>query len=77
MPRVIDPELVEGTGAEACPLGECIAALEASGFDPLDEASLLHAARCLRRLGHNRDFLADLLLAELKERHRDGSTATA
>ena len=77
MPRVIDPGLAEETDTEACSSAECIAALEASGFDPLEEESLLHAARWLRRLGNNRDFLADLLLAELKERHRDDNSATA
>ena len=68
MPRVIDPEPGRATDAGACELGDCIAALEASGFDPLDEDSLLHAARWLRRLGNNRDFLAELLLAELTRR---------
>ena len=63
--------------ATPCELGECIAALESRGFDPRDEASLLHAARWLRRLGANRDFLAELLLAELKHRHRDEDAATA
>jgi hypothetical protein len=72
MPRVIGPP-----GAPACSLGECIAALEASGFDPLDEGSLLHAAHWLGRLGANRDFLAELLLAELEHRHRESDVATA
>jgi hypothetical protein len=52
----------------ACGLGDCIAALEASGFDPLEEESLLHAASWLRRLGGNRDFLAEMLLRELQRR---------
>jgi hypothetical protein len=77
VPRVIDPELVEGGGATACSLEECVAALNARGFDPADEASLLHAAGWLRRLGMNRDFLAEHLLAELKARHRQDDTATA
>ena len=75
MPRVIDPE--PGEAAEACAPGECIAALEASGFDPADEASLLHAARWLRRLGRDRAFLADMLLAELRQRHRQDDAVTA
>jgi hypothetical protein len=65
MPRVIDLE-----DSSACTLGECIAALDASGFDPRDEGSLLHAAGWLRRLGNDRDFLADIMIAELKQRHR-------
>ena len=72
MPRVIDTADVE-----PCTLGECIAALEASSFDPLDEDGLLDAAHWLRRLGSNRDFLADLLLAELKDRHREEHAAMA
>jgi hypothetical protein len=60
MPRVIDLE-----DSSACTLGECIAALDASGFDPRDEGSLLHAAGWLRRLGNDRDFLADFMIAEL------------
>ena len=77
MPRVIDPGLARGADATECSLGDCIAALDDSGFDPLDEGSLFHAAHWLRRLGSNRDFLAERLLAELKDRHRDDSGATA
>ena len=71
MPRVIS---VSDDGA-ACELDECVAALGESGFEPQDDASLLHAAGWLRRLGNNRDFLARAMLAELAERHRqdDGS----
>jgi hypothetical protein len=72
MPRVIDLE-----GSAPCGLGECIAALDASGFDPRDEQSLLHAARWLRRLGNNRDFLAEIMLAELRARHREDDNASA
>jgi hypothetical protein len=72
MPRVIDC-----TDETACSLEECTAALNASGFDPADEASLLHAAGWLRRLGNNRDFLAERLLAELKARHDDDHTASS
>jgi len=65
LPRVIDL-----ADAACCSPSECIAALDASGFDPRDEASLLHAAGWLRRLGNNRDFLAEIMLAELAGRHR-------
>ncbi len=67
MPRVIE---IPGN-AEPCTLGECLAALDRHGFDPFEEESLLHAAQWLRRLGHNRDFLAEIMLHELKERHRE------
>jgi hypothetical protein len=72
MPRVID--LHDET---ACSLAECIEALDAAGFDSRDEASLLGAAGWLRRLGNNREFLAEIMLAELRDRHRadDGASA--
>ncbi|MBN8501242.1 MAG: transposase, partial [Sphingomonadales bacterium] len=46
-------------------------ALAVNGFDPEQEESLLHAAKWLRRLGNNRDFLGDFLIRELAQRHRD------
>lgn len=64
------PRVIELDDEAACELADCVAALRDRGFDPEDEGSLLHAAGWLRRLGNNRDFLADLLLDELKARHR-------
>ena len=72
MPRVIDYH-----DEQSCTLGDCRAALEAQGFDPRDEGSLLHAAKWLRRLGNDRDFLADLMLAELKRAPGDDRDAVA
>jgi hypothetical protein len=72
MPRVIDLQ-----DDAACGLGECIEALDAAGFDPREEASLLNAAHWLRRLGNNREFLAEIMLAELRERHREDDGASA
>jgi len=69
--------VIECGETAACTLGDCVAALEARGFDPRDGHSLLHAARWLRRLGTNRAFLADLLLAELAGRHRQPDTVAA
>ncbi len=66
MPRVI--ELADDRVAS---LAECTDALGAHGFDPGNEDSLSHAASWLRRLGNDRSFLGDLLIAELAERHRD------
>ena len=71
------PRVIEGDDEPACSLGDCTAALEASGFDPADEGSLLHGAGWLRRLGNNRDFLAEIMLAELRERHREDDGASA
>ena len=66
MPRVID-----NPDDAAINLAGCLDSLGDRGFDPADEGSLLAAAAALRRLGNNRHFLGDLLIAQLKERHRD------
>jgi hypothetical protein len=66
MPRVIEIE-----DRSTASIAEVADALNTSGFDPGDEESLAHAARCLRRLGNDRDFLADLLIEELAQRHRE------
>jgi hypothetical protein len=71
VPRVIDPP----GDAEPCALGDCTEALHQAGFEPREDESLLHAAQWLRRLGLNRDFLADIMLAELKARHREDAAA--
>lgn len=60
MPRVIALE-----DESVASLDEVRDSLCASGFRPDDEESLLHAARQLRRLGNDRDFLGDLLVADL------------
>ncbi len=66
MPRVIAVE--DETVAS---LAEVCAALEASGFRPGDDGSVNHAALQLRRLGNDKSFLGDLLIAELAARHRE------
>lgn len=66
MPRVIDL-----ADAAACNLSECAEQLGARGFDPHDEESLAHGALWLRRLGNNADFLGDLLIQNLSQRHRE------
>jgi hypothetical protein len=64
MPRII-----------ACPedeapiaLSDLIEALNDSRFDPADEDSFAAAGPLLKRLANNRDFLADIAIAELKDR---------
>jgi hypothetical protein len=69
MPRVIACE-----DAGQASLGETTDALNAAGFDPHDEASLAHAALCLRRLGNNPDFLGDILIDHLAQRHREDAS---
>jgi hypothetical protein len=72
MPRVFALE-----DERACELEDCVEALRQSGFDPAEEGSLLHAAGWLRRLGNNRAFLGDLLVEELKNRHRESEEKSA
>lgn len=62
MPRVIDIE-----DRASCTLEDCIAGLDALGFDPGDEARLVEGARWLRRLGNNQRFLGDMLVRELED----------
>ena len=70
MPRVIAcPETDQIT------LPELIEALEDPHFDPADEDSFAAAGPLLKRLANNRGFLAEIALAELKDRcHRQSAT---
>ena len=65
MPRVID-------AGEPPPidLPELIAHLDSDAFDPTCEEGFAAAGIWLKRLAANRDFLADLAIAELKDRFR-------
>lgn len=65
------PRVIPIADDNACTLEECVDALNASGFHPEDEANLAASALLMRRLGNNRDFLGDLLVAELAARHRE------
>lgn len=65
------PCIVEVTDRSTGSLEECVEALSLTGFHPLDEESLHHAACHLRRLGNNRSFLGDLLVQELAACHRE------
>ena len=64
MPRVIAIE--DDTVAS---LEECCEALAEQGFAPDEEESLHHAARQLRRLGNDQNFLGDILVRELAQGH--------
>jgi hypothetical protein len=65
MPRLIDP------GAPTpIVLEQLTDYLDSPAFDPRDEESFAAAGPWLARLGANRDFLADLAVAELKARFR-------
>jgi hypothetical protein len=66
MPRVIAIE-DDTVGS----LEECCEALAEQGFAPDEEESLHHAARQLRRLGNDQNFLGDILIRELAQGHRE------
>jgi hypothetical protein len=68
MPRVIQTAV--RTSAE---LGDLVEALEAGRFDARDEDCFASFGPDLKALANNRDFLADLIVAELKDRCRDQS----
>ena len=71
------PRVIEIADDVVYCLDECVDRLAARGFDPGDEDSLIEAARDLRRLGNDRRFLGDILIAELKRRdHPDAATTT-
>lgn len=62
------PVLIDPGDAGPITLDELVAALDAADFDVRDEASFAALGPWLARLGRNRDFLADLALAELEQR---------
>ncbi|MEZ5680065.1 MAG: transposase [Erythrobacter sp.] len=71
MPRIIDY-----LAQDSITLEECLEGL-GDGFDPQDEESTLEAAQLLAGLGRNRDFLADMLVQQLKDRHREDTIESA
>jgi hypothetical protein len=64
MPRIITCPEDEAPIA----LGELIQALNDEAFDPADEDSFAAAGPLLKRLAGNRSFLAEIAMAELKDR---------
>lgn len=65
------PCLIELADTEVASLAEACDALTAKGVDFDDPECLEHAALWLRRLGNDRQFLGDVLVAELAQRHRE------
>ena len=63
MPRVIDAPT-----EERIELAELVELLETGGFDSQDEDNFASWGPQLRKLANDRDFLADLMIAELKQR---------
>lgn len=59
------PRLIDEKDLASCSLEEAVHAIDTVGFEPLEEDSLMHAARWLRRLGNNATFLGDLIVTQL------------
>src|SRR5437868_2052006 len=69
------PRIVTCPETDAITLAELIEALNDPRFDPTDEDSFAAAGPLLKRLANNRDFLAEIALAELKDRcHRQSAS---
>lgn len=71
MPRLIEPD-----DAPAIGLDELLEALTTSKVDTRDEEAFASLGPLLARLGRNQRFLADLAIAELKDRHQRQGTNT-
>ena len=62
------PRLIDATQQEAIQLAELVERLETGGFDSEDEDNFASFGPDLKKLANNRNFLADLMIAELKQR---------
>lgn len=71
------PRVIECSSREIRSLQDTVAAIGEAGFDARDGGSVDHAAACLRQLGNDPDFLGDLILGQLRDRHREGPGSSA
>jgi hypothetical protein len=62
------PRLITEAPEDAIELEDLIADLDAANFNPRDEDGFAAWGASLKRLANNRSFLADTMLAELKQR---------
>ena len=62
------PRIIPCPDEDAIELGDLIEALNDPRFDPADEESFVAVGPLLKRLANNREFLADIALAEIKDR---------
>ena len=62
------PRLIDAPTEEKIELAELVEALETGGFDSEDEDNFASWGPLLKKLGNNRTFLSDLMIAELKQR---------
>lgn len=65
------PRLIEADTEESIQLGDLVEMLETGDFDARDEDNFASWGEALKKLANNRSFLADLVLAELKDRCED------
>lgn len=62
------PRLIAAETDEKIELAELVELLETGGFDPEDEENFAAWGPALRKLANDRHFLADIMIAELKQR---------
>ena len=62
------PRLIDASTEESIELAELVERLETGGFDSEDEDNFASWGPHLKQLANNRTFLAELMIAELKQR---------
>ena len=62
------PRLIDAPTQESIELAELVETLETGGFDSEDEDNFASFGPALKKLANNRGFLAELMIAELKQR---------
>ncbi|MGE3395729.1 MAG: transposase [Sphingomonas sp.] len=62
------PRVIPCSDTQSFELGDLVQALNDERFDPADEESFAAAGPLLKRLANNRRFLADIAVAELRDR---------
>ncbi|MGQ0659998.1 transposase [Sphingosinicella sp.] len=65
------PRLIAADAQESWTLAELVEHVETTGLDTRDEDNFAHFGLALKKLANNRFFLADLMIAELKDRCDD------
>ena len=65
------PRIIAADTEESWALGDLVEALETGGFDSRDEDVFASFGPALKKLANNRNFLADLMIQELKDRCDD------
>jgi len=65
------PRIVAAETEQSWELAELVDYVETNGFDARDEECFVSFGAALKKLANNRTFLADLLIAELKDRCDD------